>query len=97
VGKEERKESLGQAVAAHNEISRLLSEHGLFGIFSFLILLFVPFALYINNKQHVYFFSFFLFWLLTINHAALRIAAPAFIYALMLLHVQIKIPEEAEN
>ncbi len=97
IGKEERKESLGQAVAAHNEISRLLSEHGLFGIFSFLILLFVPFALYINNRQHIYFFSFFLFWLLTINHAALRIAAPAFVYALCLLSVQIKIPEETEN
>lgn len=97
MGKENRKESLGQAVEAHNEISRLLSEHGLFGIFSFLILLFVPFALYINNKQHIYFFSFFFFWLLTINHAALRIAAPAFVYALCLLHVQIKIPEKTES
>ncbi|MHC0447327.1 O-antigen ligase family protein [Flavobacterium sp. 3-218] len=97
MGKENRKETLGQAVAAHSEISRLLSEHGLFGIFSFLILLFAPFALYINNRQHIYFFSFFLFWLLTINHAALRIAAPAFVYALCLLSVQIKIPEETEN
>lgn len=97
MGKENRKESLGQAVAAHSEVSRLLSEHGLFGIFSFLILLFVPFAVYINNKQHIYFFSFFLFWLLTINHAALRIAAPAFVYALCLLSVRIKIPEKTEN
>jgi len=97
MGKEDRKESLGQAVAAHNEISRLLSEHGLFGIFSFLILLFAPFALYINNRGHIYFFSFFLFWLLTINHAAMRIAAPAFVYALCLLSVQLKIPEETEN
>lgn len=97
MGKENRKESLGQAVAAHSEVSRLLSEHGLFGIFSFLILLFVPFTLYINNRQHIYFFSFFLFWLLTINHAALRIAAPAFVYALCLLSVQIKIPEKTEN
>ncbi|WDF62856.1 O-antigen ligase family protein [Flavobacterium sp. KACC 22763] len=97
MGKEIRKESLGQAVAAHSEISRLLSEHGLFGIFSFLILLFAPFAVYINNREHIYFFSFFLFWLLTINHAAMRIAAPAFVYALCLLSVQLKIPEETEN
>ncbi|WP_125722378.1 O-antigen ligase family protein [Flavobacterium ustbae] len=97
MGKENRKETLGQAVAAHNEISRLLSEHGLFGIFSFLILLLVPFTLYINNRQHLYFFSFFLFWLLTINHAALRIAAPAFVYALCLLSIQIKIPEKTED
>ena len=31
---------------------------------------------------------FFLFWFLTINHAALRIAAPAFIYALSLIKVK---------
>lgn len=97
MGKENRKESMGQAVAAHNEISRLLSEHGLLGIFSFLILLLVPFSLYLNNKQHTYFFSFFFFWLLTINHAALRIAAPTFVYALSLLSIQVKIPEKTEE
>jgi hypothetical protein len=31
--------------------------------------------------------SFLIFWLLTINHAAMRIAAPAFVYALSLLKV----------
>lgn len=97
MGKELRKEDLGQEVAAHNEISRMLAEHGLFGIFGLLILLITPFALYINNKQHLYFLSFFVFWLLTINHAAMRIAAPAFVYALTLLSVQVKIPEKAEN
>ncbi|SEO48744.1 O-Antigen ligase [Flavobacterium sp. CF108] len=97
MGKDIRKESLGQSVAAHNEISRMLSEHGLFGIFGFLILFIVPFVIYINNQQHLYFFSFFLFWLLTINHAAMRIAAPAFVYALTLLSVQVKIPEKTSN
>jgi hypothetical protein len=97
MGKESRKESLGQAVAAHSEISRLFSEHGLFGIFNLIILFVVPFGLYINNRQHIYFFSFFLFWLLTINHAALRIAAPAFVYAMCLLSIQIKIPEKTED
>lgn len=97
MGKESRKESLGQAVAAHSEISRLFSEHGVFGVFAFLILILAPFAVYINNKQHLYFFSFFFFWLLTINHAALRIAAPAFVYALCLLSIQIKVPEKTED
>ncbi|WP_289057595.1 O-antigen ligase family protein [uncultured Flavobacterium sp.] len=83
-----------EEVASHNEITRMFSEHGLFGIFAFLILLITPFTLYINNKQHIYFFSFFVFWFLTINHAAMRTAAPAFIYALSLLSVQIKIPEK---
>jgi len=97
MGKELRKEDLGQEVAAHNEISRMLAEHGLFGIFGLLILLITPFALYINNKQHLYFLSFYFFWLLTINHAAMRIAAPAFVYALTLLSVQVKLPEKAKK
>ncbi|MNR30841.1 hypothetical protein D3C85_1483140 [compost metagenome] len=97
MGKELRKESFGLEVASHNEITRMLSEHGLFGIFGLLILLLTPLALYINNRQHLYFLSFYVFWLLTINHAAMRIAAPAFIYALTLLSVQVKLPEKAEN
>jgi len=97
MGKEVRKEAFGHEVASHNEITRMLSEHGLFGIFGLLILGITPFVLYINNKQHLYFLSFFVFWLLTINHAAMRIAAPAFIYGLTLLLVQVKIPEKAEN
>ncbi|WP_264553478.1 O-antigen ligase family protein [Flavobacterium sp. N2038] len=97
LGKEVRKETIGHAVAAHSEISRMLSEHGLFGIFGLLILLITPFTIYINNPQHLYFLSFYFFWLLTINHAAMRIAAPAFVYALTLLSVQVKIPDKAEN
>ena len=97
IGKEKRKETFGQEVASHNEITRMLSEHGLFGIFGLLILVVTPFVLYINNRQHLYFLSFFVFWLLTINHAAMRTAAPAFVYALSLLLVQVKIPEKAEN
>lgn len=87
----------GEEVASHNEMTRMLSENGLFGIFGLFILIITPFSLYINNKQHLYFFSFFVFWLLTINHAAMRTAAPAFIYALTLLSVQVKIPEKAGN
>jgi hypothetical protein len=69
----------------------------LFGILGLLILLVTPFVLYFNNRQHLYFLSFFLFWLLTINHAAMRTAAPAFVYALTLLVVHVKIPEKAED
>lgn len=97
LSKEKRADQLGVAIASHNEITRLFSEHGLFGILAFLLLFITPFTLYIKNRQHVYFFSFFFFWLLTINHAAMRIAAPAFVYALCLLSVQLKIPEKTEN
>lgn len=97
MGKEIRKETFGEEAASHNEITRMLSEHGLFGIFGLLLLCITPFIVYINNRQHLYFLSFFAFWLLTINHAAMRTAAPAFVYALSLLLVQVKIPEKAEN
>jgi O-antigen ligase len=85
--KEYREETTGIEAASHNEISRLFAEHGLFGILALIILLFTPVILYLNNKQNVFVFSFMIFWLLTINHAAMRIAAPAFIYALSLLKV----------
>lgn len=97
LSKSKRAEELGAEVASHNEITRLLAEHGVFGLVAFLILFTVPFFLYLNNKEHLYFLSFFIFWLLTINHAAMRTAAPAFVYALCLLSVQVKIPEETEN
>lgn len=97
MGKQIRKETFGEEVASHNEITRMFSEHGLFGIFGLLILFVTPFIMYINNRQHLYFLSFFVFWLLTINHAAMRTAAPAFVYAMSLLLVQVRIPEKAEN
>ncbi|OXB20793.1 hypothetical protein B0A80_17870 [Flavobacterium tructae] len=96
MGKQIRKETFGEEVASHNEITRMLSEHGLFGVLGLVLLLTVPIMLYVNNRQHLYFFSFFMFWLLTINHAAMRTAAPAFVYGLSLLFVQIKIPEKEE-
>ena len=52
-----------------------------------LILILTPIILGFNNKQHIYLYSFLFFWFLTINHAAMRIAAPGFIYALSLLKV----------
>lgn len=94
VGKEMRKNDFSGDVASHNEITRLLAEHGVFGILAFVILFITPLIMYINNRQHLYLLPFFIFWLLTINHAAMRIAAPAFVYALTLLSVQFKIPEK---
>ena len=86
--KETRQEELGTEIASHSEISRMLSEHGLFGLVGLLILSITPFVLYSQNKQHIYFWSFYLFWILTINHAAMRLAAPAFVYGLCLLKIQ---------
>ena len=86
--KEYREETTGIEAASHNEITRMLAEHGMFGLFGLIILLVTPMVLYLNNKQNIFVFSFVVFWLLTINHAAMRLAAPAFVYALSLLKVQ---------
>lgn len=96
LGKIFREQEIGQEVASHNEITRLLAEHGMFGIFILVILLLTPLVLFINNYQNIYFFSFYIFWLLTINHAAMRLAAPAFVYALTLLNIRVK-PMEKPN
>ncbi|MGV3697963.1 O-antigen ligase family protein [Flavobacterium sp.] len=77
----------GLIIASHSEISRTLAEHGTMGIIALVIVFFTPIFLFLDNKQHIYMFCFLFFWLLTINHAAMRIAAPAFVYSLSLLKV----------
>ena len=85
--KEYRQHLTGINLSTHNEITRLLAEHGSFGIIALLILIFTPLILYFDNQANLYVLPFFIFWLLTINHAAMRLAAPAFVYALSLLKV----------
>lgn len=85
--KELRLEKDGIVAASHNELSRILAEHGLLGIIAFLILLITPLVYRTTNRNNIYFYSFYLFWFFTINHSSMRIAAPAFVYALSLLNV----------
>ena len=85
--KEERMSETGVEAASHSEMSRIIAEHGLLGVIAFLILLLTPLVYRLNNKTNLFFYSFYIFWLLTINHSAMRIAAPSFIYALSLLHM----------
>jgi hypothetical protein len=86
-GIELRAEETGKTILSHNEITRMLAEHGSFGIMGLLILFLTPMILYLDNKHHIYLICFVLFWLLTINHAAMRLAAPAFVYSLALLKI----------
>jgi len=83
----EQRQEYGMFVLSHNEITRMMAEHGAFGILGLMILFSTPFFLYLDNKQHIYMGCFVMFWLLTINHAAMRTAAPAFVYALSILKV----------
>ncbi len=78
---------LGVELPTHNEISRMLSEHGMFGIFALLTLIFAPIATKMGGRKNIYFWPFLVFWAMTIAHSSMRIAAPAFIYALCLLNI----------
>lgn len=88
-GKFERAKRVDITAASHNEMTRLIEEHGIIGLFILVMLLVIPIAHFfrLNNFQRAILISFYLFWFLTINHSAMRIAFPAFIYALCLLDV----------
>jgi O-antigen ligase len=86
-GMEERAVLDKNALVSHDEITRMLAEHGTLGIVCLLILFFTPLVLYLENKFNMYLLCFVAFWFLTINHAAMRTAAPAFVYSLALLNV----------
>lgn len=86
-------------VQAHSEPTRLLAEHGMFGLIILILLVFVPILKYFRFRQyhHIYFFPFLIFWGLTINHAATRIVAPGVLYALCLLNVYIPNEEDEDS
>lgn len=82
-----RLEETGIGIVTHNEITRMLAEHGSLGLLGLLILSVTPVVLYMSDRTQIFALLFMVFWALTINHAAMRIAAPAFGYALSLLKV----------
>lgn len=90
-GKYKRIESnIKVTAAAHNEISRLLEEQGLLGFIALLILLIKPLVnIYFGTMyQRSFLISFYVFWFLTINHSAMRLAFPAFVYGLSLIKIK---------
>jgi hypothetical protein len=89
-GVEVRLAETGNGTLSHDEITRMLAEHGSLGIVGLLILFFTPLFLYVENKFNMFLLCFVAFWFFTINHAAMRTAAPAFVYSLSLLNVYFK-------
>jgi hypothetical protein len=85
--KEYRLETIGRLAATHNEVSRILSEHGVFGLIGLIVLMIAPLMFWIKNRSNLFLFSFLFFWFLTISHSSMRIAAPAFIYGLCLISI----------
>lgn len=90
MGKPARKQEFGSGGAAHTEFTRLLSEHGLFGVFAFLVLVGLasqqlllpgtPQAKALRVTALVYSFAF-------MAAAAMRVALPGFVLGLAFLTV----------
>lgn len=96
-GAEVRYDETGDYTLSHDEITRMLAEHGSLGIIGLLILFFTPLFLYLENKFNMFLLCFVAFWFLTINHAAMRTAAPAFVYSLSLLNVFFETPKKGKD
>ena len=76
----------GKIISAHTEFSRMLSEHGLLGLTSLVLLLGIPVYFLITpssslNKTTKILFS--ILALLTMFHSAMRISMPCFAYCLL--------------
>jgi len=87
MGKFFRFELDGELAASHNEVSRMLAEHGILGIFALLILLLIPLGFLLSKNRNLLMLPFVAFWFLTINHSAMRVALPGFMYGFALLTI----------
>ncbi len=83
MGKYFRVEELGLYLTnTHNEISRMVSEHGVFGIFALLVLCATSFKRMKRGESLMFSLSFLAIAFLTVNHSAIRLVMPTFLFAL---------------
>lgn len=75
----------GSRVAAHNEFSRLLAEHGILGAMALIILIGLPVQRFFQSRNNFYKAIILMgigFSFVFMMHSATRIAAPGFLYGL---------------
>jgi hypothetical protein len=87
MGKFFRIEEADGGGATHNEVARMLAEHGLLGVLALLILLLIPLGFLLSKNRNLLMIPFVAFWFLTINHSAMRVALPGFMYGFALLTI----------
>jgi uncharacterized membrane protein len=70
--------------ASHNEIGRMVSEHGSFGLFALLLLLIMNLKRVVEGRGVVWIWclAWSVFFMLTLTHAAMRMAIPGFAFGL---------------
>ena len=78
-------------VTAHSEITRILAEHGLFGLFGICSLIFLSLREYHGRKKRekCILTCFAAIAILTMLHSAMRLAMPGFIFGLAFLKMKL--------
>ena len=74
----------GSVVGAHSEFTRMLAEHGLFGLISLISILILSFKEYQKRTDHnkLLLGCMSIFGILTMFHSAFRLALPGYIFGL---------------
>jgi hypothetical protein len=85
-----RSQITGFSAASHTEFSRMLSEHGIFGIFALCILIWLPIKEFKRLKS--YYNKAILvgctsFAFLSMSHSGMRTACPSFIFGLAFINI----------
>ncbi len=87
---DKREEISGNQAAAHIEYSRLLAEHGIFGAVAIFIIVLMPVRNFFQSKstdEKILLILCVIFVFITLGHAAMRTAAPAFIYGFAFIKI----------
>ncbi|MDQ3392593.1 MAG: O-antigen ligase family protein [Bacteroidota bacterium] len=79
----------GADLVAHTEYTRLIGEHGIYGIIALLIMLFTPLSHFfkLSNDNKYFFASFIVIALFTMFHGAMRLAMPGFMYGISFIYI----------
>jgi len=88
----EREDVFGYSMASHTEQTRLLGEHGLFGmiiiVIFFLAVPFYHFRQYSSGLSRHWLLHCFLLVMLTMLHAGMRLAMPGILFGLVFIIIQ---------
>lgn len=79
-------------IIAHNEFTRLLAEHGLFGLVALLILIFAPFYRFMERtmlSNRIIVVALAGFCLIFMTHSATRLAAPCLLFGMSFLDLKV--------
>ena len=79
------KELYGVRTATHSEFTRLLAEHGIFGLAALFLLVLMPIIHVVQIRKEVrpLYFALLVVVFMTLLHSAMRLAIPGFLYGLL--------------